>query len=172
MPDRTDRKLVKRSDKVSFFGNMSTGTETFNRMRGFTTLSGSKNPMEYSRQYVDEEFETTDVVGFSPSVEFGFDQYSGDLVHDEMVEILDGEKTGTEARRNIVTVDFSQAISGEEGAYKAVKREYAIIGDADGDSMDAYTYSGTFRSTGKRITGKATLNTDSSVAIFTADTSL
>ena len=149
MPDRT---LVKRSDKVAFFGNMGTGTETFNRMRGFTTLSGSKNPSEYSRQYVDEEFETTDVTGYSPSYDFGFDQFKGDLVHDEMVEILDGEKTGTEARRNI--------------------REWAIIGDSEGDSMDAYTYSGTLRATGKRITGTATLNSDSSVATFTPDTSL
>ena len=167
-----DRKLVKRSDKVSFFGNMGTGTETFNRMRGFTTLSGSKNPMEYSRQYVDEEFETTDVTGYSPNIDFGFDQYSGDLVHDEMVEILDGEKTGTEARRNIVTVDFSQPIIGQEGYYKATKREYAVIGDTEGDSMDAYTYSGSFRATGKRITGSATLNSDSSVATFIVDTSL
>ena len=159
------RKLVKRSDKVSFFGNMGTGTETFNRMRGFTTLSGSKNPSEYSRQYVDEEFETTDVTGYSPSIEFGFDQYTDDLVHEELVEILDGEKTGTDARRNIVTVDFSQP---DNGGYKATKREYAIIGDADGDSMDAYTYSGTFRATGKRIEGTATMNSDSSVATFTA----
>ena len=167
-----ERKLVKRSDKVSFFGNMNTGTETFNRMRGFTTLSGSKNPSEYSRQYVDEEFETTDVTGYSPSIDFGFDQYKNDLVHDEMVTILDGEKTGTDARRNIVTVDFSQPISGQEGAYKATKREYAIIGDSDGDSMDAYTYSGTFRATGSRIVGTATLNSDSSVATFTADSGL
>lgn len=161
------RTLVKRSDKVSFFGNMSTGTETFNRMRGFTTLSGSKNPKEYTRQYVDEEFETTDVTGYSPSISFGFDQYKNDLVHEEMVEILDGEYTGTEARRNIVTVDFSQPVN---GGYKATKREYAIIGDADGDSMDAYTYSGTFRATGVRIEGTATLNSDSSVATFSNGT--
>ena len=163
------RKLVKRSDKVSFFGNMSGGTETFNRMRGFTTMSGSKNPSEYSRQYVDEEFETTDVTGYSPSIEFGFDQYTDDAVHEELVEILDGEKTGTDARRNIVTVDFSQP---DNGGYKATKREYAIIGDSDGDSMDAYTYSGTFRATGKRIEGTATMNGDSSVATFTATASL
>ena len=161
------RTLVKRSDKVSFLGCLDGNTETFNRMRGFTTLSGSKNSIEYSRQYVDEEFETTDVVGFSPSMDFGFDQYTDDAVHEEMVEILDNEYTGTEARRNIVTVDFSQPVSG--GGYKAVKREYAIIGDAEGDSMDAYTYSGTFRSTGKRITGTATLNSDNSVATFTED---
>lgn len=163
------RTLIKRSDKVSFFGNMIDGTETFNRMRGFTTLSGSKNPAEYSRKYVDEEFETTDVTGYSPSIEFGFDQYKGDAVHDEMVSILDEEKTGTEARRNIVTVDFSQPVSGKDGVYKAVKREYSIIGDADGDGTDAYTYSGTFRATGSRIKGTATLNSDSSVVTFTAD---
>lgn len=161
------RRLVKRSDKVAFLGCVATGSEVFNRMRGFSSLSGSKNPMEYSRQYVDEEFETTDVVGFSPSFDFGFDQYTEDEVHEEMVEILDGEYTGTEARRNIVTVDFSQPVEG--GGYKATKREYAIIGDSEGDSMDAYTYSGTFRSTGRRITGTATLNSDSSVATFTED---
>lgn len=163
----SERTLIKRSDKVSFFGNMNTGTETFNRMRGFTTLSGSKNPKEYSRQYVDEEFEVTDVTGYSPSIEFGFDQYKGDLVHDEMVEILDKEKTGTDARRNIVTVDFSQPVQG--GGYKAVKRAYSIVGDSDGDSMDAYTYGGTFRAAGKIIEGKATLNSDNSVATFTEE---
>lgn len=167
--NENERTLIIRSDKVSFFGNMGTGTETFNRMRGFTSLSGSKNATEYTRKYVDEKFETTDVTGYSPSFEFGFDQYKGDLVHDELVEILDEEKTGSEARRNIVTVDFSQPVSGQEGAYKAVKREYSIIGDADGDGTDAYTYSGTFRATGQRIKGTATLNNDSSVATFTAE---
>lgn len=160
------RTLVKRSDKVSFLGCLDGNTETFNRMRGFTTLSGSKNSIEYSRQYVDEEFETTDVVGFSPSMDFAFDQYTDDEAHTEMVEILDNEYTGTDARRNIVTVDFSQP-SGN--GYKATKREYAIIGDSEGDSTDAYTYSGTFRSTGKRITGTATVSSDGSVATFTED---
>ena len=160
-----DRKLVKRSDKVSFLGGLADGSEKFNRMRGFTTLSGSKNPTEYSRRYVDEEFETTDVTGYSPSLDFGFDQYIGDPVHEEMVEILDNEKLGTEARRNIVTVDFSQEAG--EGSYNAVKREYAIIGDAEGDSMDAYTYGGTFRATGKRVVGTATVDETGAVATFT-----
>ena len=159
-----ERKLVKRSDKVSFLGCVSNGEEIFNRMRGFTTLSGSKNPTEYSRRYVDEEFETTDVTGYSPSLDFGFDQYIGDAVHEELVEILDNEKLGTEARRNIVTVDFSQEAG--EGNYKAVKREYAIIGDSEGDSMDAYTYSGTFRATGKRVVGTATVDETGAVATF------
>ena len=53
------RTLKKRSDKVSYFGNMSTGTETFNRMRGFTTLSGSKNAIEYTRHYVSSSFSSS-----------------------------------------------------------------------------------------------------------------
>jgi len=160
-----DRKLIKRSDKVSFLGCVSDGEEQFNRMRGFTTLSTSKNATEYSRRYVDEEFETTDVTGYSPSIDFGFDQYINDAVHTEMVEILDNEKLGTEARRNIVTVDFSKEAG--EGSYNAVKREYAIIGDSEGDSMDAYTYSGTFRATGKRIVGSATVDETGAIATFT-----
>ena len=164
MPDRT---LVKRSDKVSFLGCVDGSTETFNRMRGFTTMTNTKNATEYTRRYVDEEYDTTDVTGYSPSIEFGFDQYSGDAVHTEIVEILDGELTGTDARRNIVTVDFSNSTGTNE--YKAIKREYSIIGDTEGDNMDAYTYSGTFRASGKRITGKATMNSDNSVATFTPD---
>lgn len=160
------RILVKRSDKVSFFGNIKDGSETFNRMRGFTTLSGSKNAIEYSRHYVDEEMETTDVTGYSPSLEFAFDQYAGDPVHDEMVEILDNEKTGSYARRNIVTVDFSQPIEDQADTYKAVKREFAIIGDSEGDSTDAYTYGGTFSATGKRISGVATVTDNGAVATF------
>jgi len=160
------RTLVKRSDKVSFLGCYGDGsTEVFNRMRGFTSLSGAKNSKEYSRQYVDEEFETTDVIGFAPSMGFGFDQYTDDAVHEEMVKILDNEYTGSAARRNIVTVDFSQPT---DNGYVAVKREYSIIGDAEGDSMDAYTYSGTFKATGDRIVGTATLNADNSVATFEA----
>lgn len=163
-----ERKLVNRSKKVSFLGCLNGGsTETFYRMRGFTTLSNSKNPTEYSRKYVDEDFETTDVTGYSPSTEFGFDEYTNDKVHEEMIDILDNEKMGTDARRNIVTVDFSKKET--DGTYKAVKREYSIIGDTDGDGTDAYTYSGTFRSTGNRITGKATVTDNGGQVTFEAD---
>lgn len=166
-----ERTLVKRSDKVSFLGCYGSGsTETFNRMRGFTTLSSSKNSKEYTRQYVDEEFDTTDVTGFAPSIDFGFDQYTNDPVHDELVEILDNEYTGSEARRNIVTVDFSK--SAGTNTYEAVEREYSVIGDTEGDSMDAYTYSGTFRSSGKRIPGTATVSDGGATITFSPTASL
>ena len=36
-------------------------------------------------------------------------------------------------------------------------------------TVKAYTYSGTFRSTGKRITGEATVSSDGSTLTFTED---
>ena len=61
--------LKKRSDIVAFYGI----EDTFHRMRGFTEGSISKNPKEYSRQYIDEDGEQTDVVGYSPSMSYAFD---------------------------------------------------------------------------------------------------
>ena len=76
--------VVKRCKKLAFYGvpNGDEGTYTFYRMKGFDDITTNKNPREYSRQYVDEEFEQTDVVGYNPSISFGFDRFSGDSVHD------------------------------------------------------------------------------------------
>ena len=51
-------KLVKRTGRVSFYGvPASDGAEPteFTRMEKFTTLSESKNPTTYERQYVDKD---------------------------------------------------------------------------------------------------------------------
>ena len=163
----TERTLVKRSDKVAFLGCLGSGSSvTFNRMRGFTSLSQSKNPTEYSRRYVDEDYDQTDVTGYTPSYGFGFDQYKGDPVHEEIVDILDNEKLGTDAVRDVVVVDFSQPASKPADGYVAVKRSYAIIGDTEGDSTDAYTYSGNLRVKGERIVGTATVDEAGQEATF------
>lgn len=157
--------LVKRSDKVSFLDVDGTLT----RMTGFTSLSQNKNPKEYSRQYVDEEFENTDVTGYSPDIDFGFDQYKNNAVHDKLVEILDGEKTGADAIVTIVTVDFSQPVG---SSYIATKRNWSVMGDTEGDSMDAYTYSGSFRVKTSRIEGVAASTDGFKTCTFAEGTSL
>ena len=60
------RTLVPRSQKVLFYGvpAASGDTTTYHRMKGFTDVSTSKNAKEYTRQYVDELFEQTDVTGY------------------------------------------------------------------------------------------------------------
>lgn len=136
----TEKRLIQRADKVAF----AKIADTYYRMEGFTSLATNKNPKEYTRQYVDQIFETTDVVGISASMDFGFDQYTGDPVHDYIVDIIDNEKIGTDAGIEIMAVDFSKP--GEnEGEFHAKKREYSIIPNTEGGSMDAYTYEGTFK---------------------------
>ena len=144
-------KLVKRADKVMF---MEVENE-FNRMKGFTALSTNKNAREYNRQYVDDPFETSDVVAISTSTEFTLDQSLGDPVHEKMVAIIDGEKLGDEAVVTLLLVDFTKKGS-TENSFKATKREFSLIPGAEGGSLDAYTYSGTFKVKGELILGEAT----------------
>lgn len=146
--------ILKRSDKVAFFGvpDAEGANYTFHRMKGFTTLSTAKNPTEYSRRYVDEEAERTDVVGYSPSMSFEFDRAKDNAVHDDIISIYDGEKLGGDAVRPIVIVDMATA----EGESNAVYRTFSIIPDSEGSGTDAYIYSGTFRSAGEKQIGTAT----------------
>lgn len=142
--------FTARSKKVSFMGTVE---NNFDRMKGFTALSTNKNPGEYTRQYVDEPFETTDIVRISTSMDFTFDQMVDDPVHTKLVDIIDGEKIGDEAVVNILTADFTQKGT-TEGTFKAVKRAFVVVPGTEGDSMDAYTYSGTFKTKGERIEGE------------------
>lgn len=137
--------LKKRSDIVAFYGV----GDTFHRMRGFTDGSTSKNPKEYTRQYIDEDGEQTDVVGYSPSMSYNFDAYVGNPVHEDIIKITDKELVGLDAVRTILIVDTTSEGT-TEGHYKAIKREYAVIPDTEGSGTDAYTYAGSFKAKGAK----------------------
>ena len=150
--------IVKRSDIVAFYGVPGEQDTTYHRMRGFTEFSLSKNPKEYSRQYVDEAFERSDVVGYSPSISYGFDYMRGNAVHQDIVEITNQEKTGAETVREIVIVDLSTK--------EAKKRSFSIIPDSEGGSLDAYTYSGNLKASGTVLFGTATYDEDAETITF------
>ncbi len=159
-------EIVKRYKKLAFYGVPTAGNEgsyTFYRMKGFDEISTAKNPKEYSRQYVDEEFEQTDVVGYTPSITFGFDRFSGDAVHEDIINIFDAEKVGADAVRPIIMVDMADDENG------AIKRDFAVIAENEGSGLDAYKYSGTFRVKGDKIFGKATSNDDWQTCTFTEE---
>lgn len=160
-----DGDILNRADKVAFMGLTDNAT-TYNRMHGFTDMGKSANPSEYSRRYVDERTERSDVTGYAPEIGYGFDQTKGDKVQQVIVDITDDELTGKKV--TIVTVDFSQ-----EGAtantYVARKREYSVIPDSDGDSTDAYTYSGSFKAAGDIVKGTASSTDNWETCSFTAD---
>lgn len=157
--------IIKRSGKVAFYGIPGEGgAVTYHRMRGFTEFSTSKNPKEYSRQYVDEDTERTDVVGYAPSVSYAFDEFKGNEVHGDIIDITNNEKVGADAVRGIIVVDFSDGAA--DGGYTAIKRDFSVIPDSEGDSMDAYTYSGTFKANGDKVIGTATVGEDDLTATF------
>lgn len=157
-------QLVKRSRKLAFMNISTTAIANFLRMTKFTEISKSKNPTEYSRTYVDEDGETTDVTGYSEEISYNFDQHVGNLVHKKLADIADDEKTDSDALVDILQVDLTEPM---QGGYKARLRTYSTVPDADGDSTDAYTYSGTFRKNSNMTIGVAKLSSDGKTATFT-----
>ena len=143
----------------------TTGVANFLRMTKFTEISKSKNPTEYSRTYVDEDGEVTDVTGYSEEISYAFDLHTGNLVHQKIVDITDNEKVGNDALVQILQVDFTKQVG--EG-YEARLRTYSVVPDTEGDSTDAYTYSGSFKKNNNMTIGVATMNADNTVATFTA----
>lgn len=158
-----EEKLVKRADKRAYYGVPGTdGTTVFHRMTGFTQLNNSRNAKEYTRQYVDEEFENTDVVGYSPEKSYSFDQYDGNAVHADIAAITENEMTGSDAIRTILVVDLLSKDKNDQ--YKATQRDWAVIPDSDGDGFDAYIYTGTFKSKSGKKDVSVTLAEDESTA--------
>lgn len=133
--------LVGRSKRVAFMDVGKPESSKFVRMQGFTSMSEQKSPTEYSRRYVDEDTERSDVTGYATAQAFSFDRYSPFSVHKKLADIIDGEKLGSDTHVDIVVVDLFS--TGE--AKLARKRTYAVIPDTTGDGTDALIYSGTFR---------------------------
>lgn len=159
-------KMVKRHQRLAFMNTDEAGqTPKFERMTGFTALTNSKNPKEYSRQYVDRASEDTDVVGYAPATEYSFDRHTNTPVHDRIAKVHDGELTGSDALVDILVVDLFTA--DEQNRCVARKRTYAIIPDADGDGNDALVYTGAFKSKSEVEVGYAVLDEEEKIATYT-----
>ena len=146
-------KIAKRSDKITFYGVVNGENVEYKRMRGFTELSVNKNPVEYSRRYIDEKTERNDVVGYAPSITYSFDKFADDDVHEDMISVADDELVGADAVRSIILVDLTKKNS--DGACPAICRSWSIIPDSEGNDTDAYTYSGTLKANGDITKGTA-----------------
>ena len=157
------QELVKRNGKVAYMDVSTTTIANFLRMAKFTEISKSKNATEYSRTYVDEDGEVTDVTGYSEEISYAFDLYKGNLVHQRLVNITDNELTGNDALVKILQVDFSKPVG---SGYEARLRTYSVVPDTEGDSTEAYTYSGAFRKNSGFTIGVATISEDGLTATF------
>ena len=139
--DTNKKKLVGRHKRVAFMDVAGDG-KTFTRMTGFTSMSDSKNSTEYSRQYVDEASERSDVVGYAPSMDYEFDRYTNDAVHAKLAEITDDEILGSDAQVTVVVVDLFDATAEDANTCTARKRDWSVIPDSEGDGTDALIYKG------------------------------
>lgn len=158
-------KMVQRHQRLAFMNTGTAEAPEFTRMTKFTSMTNNKNPKEYARQYVDRASEDTDVVGYSPAIDYSFDRHTSTPVHDRIAAIHDGELTGSEALVEILIVDLFTAAEG--GVCEARKRTYAVIPSADGDGTDALVYSGSLKSKSEIVVGTATLSDDEQTATFT-----
>jgi len=151
-------KLIKRSKWRSFMDVGEAAVPALALMgEGFTQLEESKNPVEYSRKYVHEDSERTDVVGFAPSVAYAVDAHTDNPVIKKIIDAHEQELTGEDAHVDIVSVNlFEEGVP--IGSFVAYKRTYAIIPDSKaGDT--ALTYSGTFKCVSEKAKGVFTLET-------------
>lgn len=146
-------QVYNRADIVNFMG-LTLDATIFHRMKGFTDAGKSMNPSTYDRRYVDEKTERSDVVAYATEIAYGYDRMYGNAVHDVISKVHDDEIVGFNIP--IVTVNFNEPV---EGGYKAKMRVWSVQPDSDGDSTDAYTYSGAFKANSSIITGIAKIET-------------
>ena len=159
--------IYNRADIVNFMKATSEAT-THTRMTGFTDGGKSLNSTTYDRRYIDEKTERSDVVSYSPEIAYSFDRMTDNPVHDRIAEIHDKELVGQVV--DIVTVNFNERGT-EENSFKARNRMYSVVPDSDGDSTDAYTYSGSFKANGDIIEGTVTTTDEWATCTFTPSNS-
>lgn len=156
------QKLVGRHKRLAFLGMEN---DKYSKMTAFTAMSEAKEAKEYSRQYVDEATERTDVVGYATGIEYSFDRYSDNPVHTKIAEITDDEVVGTGALVEIVTADIFEEDS--QGRCPARKRTYSVVPDTTGDGTDALIYSGTFKASSEIVKGYCTTTDKWNTCTFT-----
>lgn len=146
--------MIKRSEKLAFMEVGDGENKVFKRMTGFTEFSLSKNPKEYSRKYIDEDMERSEVVGYSPAISYKFDTDPENDVHQFLTKVADYELLGENAECNIIVADLSSI--DEQGGAKAIMRKFSIIPQNEGDDKDTYTVSGSFKAAGAKTFGTVT----------------
>lgn len=163
-------QVYNRADIVNFMG-LTLNATIFQRMKGFTEGGKSLNSSTYDRRYIDETTERSDVTAYATEIAYNFDRMYGNAVHNVISKVHDDEIVGFNVP--IVTVNFNEPVG---NGYKAKYRVWSVQPDSDGDSTDAYTYSGAFKANSSIVTGVATIeegNENDSTTItsitFTAD---
>ncbi len=119
---------------------------------GFTEFTENKNPREYTRQYINEAVERTDIVGFASAVTYAFDVYEDDPVCDKLLNLTLSEAVGADAVVRIITA-FLYKESGTAGRVEAIRRDYAVCPSKLGSGTEALICAGNLRACGEIVHG-------------------
>lgn len=144
--------LLMRYQWESYLGvKGSEGAETFELIgEGFTSFPESKGAKEYTRKYICDSTERSDVIGYAPSRAYSCDAIDDNPVCAEIMKITDNEAVGEAAQRSVIAVNTWEEA---DGACVAYKRTYAIVPDTKGDGTDTLIYSGTMKAVSNLIKG-------------------
>lgn len=155
--------LVMRYQWAAYM-NCITGTAAAYNLigEGFTSFPKAMNPKEYTRKYVNDKTERTDVIGYAPSIGYSCDAIPDDPCVAEIIHITDNEIVGTDTHREIVSVNLWTE---NNNVCDAWKRKYAVIPDNKGDGTEALIYSGTMKAVSDIVKGTFNLSTK----VFTPD---
>lgn len=145
--------IVQRADYVPFLECINDdGTSVFHRMEGFTDFGESKNPEEHESAFVDETTKRTNVISYSSSYGYTFEERTGIPAQEEILKIENDEVVGKEAVRRVIVVNMNTATGSGNGKLKAMARirYYTIIPDSSAANQGLMTHSGNFKSNGEK----------------------
>lgn len=148
-----EKEIVLRANYLPFLECINDdGTSTFNRMEGFTDFGESKNPEEHDSAYVDEITKRTNIISYSSSFGYTFEEYEKHPVHEEIIKIEENEVVGKGAVRRVIVVNMNTVTGSGSGKLKAMARirPYTIIPDSSAANQGVMTHSGNFKSNGEK----------------------
>ena len=119
---------------------------------GFKKLSQVKEPTEYTRRFVNESTDTTDIIKYNAEIAYEIDVFSGDPCVQRIVNITDEERRGKKARTDIITL-FTEDIVAPPFVCKATKRKYTIIPDRIADDVSVLQATGKMVAMNDKIGG-------------------
>lgn len=153
---------VMRYMLQEFYGipDASGGTTTFHYMnKGFTQLNEDGNAQTESEAYIGDKNATPSITGYENSWAFETQYIHGDPVCEDIRDIGQLQKTGSDAEREMVSVDLMQPGS-TDGTYKARKFTVAIeTTPPQGEPRNVTAMSGTIHQLGDMETGTFNVST-------------
>lgn len=142
------------------------GEVTFHYMnKGFTQLNEDGNAQTETEAYIGDRNATPSVIGYENSWAFEAQYIHGDPVCEDIRDIGLLQKTGSDAEREMVSVDLMQR-GIEDGTYRARKFRIAVeTSPPQGEPRGVTTMSGTIHQLGDMEKGTFNLANNT----FTAD---